>query len=234
MQLSSARKSAAQMLQKQVVKQLRELAMPDVRFQVAFDAEVAADGLQVGERRLRVFEDGVDKVEFLIAPNINQPLQPLRHIASGGELARVMLALKSCLSRRHDIPILIFDEIDVGIGGRTADAVAEKLKQLAQFAQVLCVTHLPQIASCADAHYAVEKRRVDGDVQIEVRRVTGEQQVEELARMLGADRSAETARRHAEALIGRSSDGGKRSGAHSGKQGQTNKNAARRSRSIGR
>jgi DNA repair protein RecN (Recombination protein N) len=137
----------------------------------------------------------------MISPNVGQPLKPLSRIASGGELSRIMLAIKCVLTERHHIPTLIFDEIDVGIGGSTAKSVGEKLKHLSRYAQVLCVTHLPQIAARADAHFLVEKHSTAAETSITLRKLTEEERVEEIARMLGGERSRSIARRHAEELL---------------------------------
>ena len=130
----------------------------------------------------------MDAVEFLFRPNVGSEPKPLAKIASGGEISRVMLALKTVLARIDNIPTMIYDEIDVGIGGKTADVVGGKLKELANVRQVICITHLPQIACLADRHFRVEKR-VEGDQTfITAKQLTTEERVEEIARMHGAGR----------------------------------------------
>jgi DNA repair protein RecN (Recombination protein N) len=157
---------------------------------------------------------GIDQVVYMIATNPGEPMRPLEEIASGGELSRVMLALK--VSVEADLtraPIrtknagaagrrtMVFDEIDTGIGGRAAEAVGKKLKALARSHQVLCVTHLPQIATFADHHYVIEKKISGGRTRTAIRRITGEERTEEVARMLSGAKLTETSRKHAEQMI---------------------------------
>jgi DNA repair protein RecN (Recombination protein N) len=155
--LSQTRAELARQLERAVQAHLRALMMERAKFKVALERTPDPDGLALPDGTFAFGRDGIDRVEFLIATNPGEPLKPLAKIASGGELARVMLALKACLQRAHEIPVLVFDEVDVGIGGRTAEAVGEKLREVARYAQVLCVTHLPQIAALADWHLRVEK-----------------------------------------------------------------------------
>ena len=144
---------------------------------------------------------GFDELEFQFAPNPGEPARPLRAIASSGEMARVMLALKTVLAAEDEIPVLIFDEVDANIGGETANAVGEKMKQIATRRQVLCITHLPQVAAPADAHYVVTKQVKDGRTISEIRLLDKKFRVTELTRMLGGQSDA--ARKHAEALLNR-------------------------------
>jgi len=136
-----------------------------------------------------------------VALNVGEEPRPVTKVASGGELSRIMLALKTVASRWRGPRTLIFDEIDVGIGGRVAEIVGERLKQLGERYQVLCVTHQPQIARFADAHYRVVKEVAGGRTQVRVERLGQRERVEELARMLGGREITETARRHARELI---------------------------------
>ncbi len=156
---------------------------------------------------------GINQVVYRIATNTGEAMRPLEQIASGGELSRVMLALKvsveaganSAGKKKHSAATaqrtLVFDEIDTGIGGRAAEAVGRKLKELAKGNQVLCVTHLPQIATFADQHYLIEKRASGGRTKTTVRQVTGEERTEEVARMLSGAKLTETSRKHAEQMI---------------------------------
>jgi DNA repair protein RecN (Recombination protein N) len=142
----------------------------------------------------------------MISPTPGEPLKPVDQIASGGELSRVMLALKATIeagkrSKGGTQPTLVFDEIDTGIGGRAAEAVGKKLKALAKANQVLCITHLPQIASFADHHYLIEKQEAAGRTKTLVRALTGAEQTEEIARMLSGAMLTETSRQHAEQLL---------------------------------
>jgi DNA repair protein RecN (Recombination protein N) len=197
--LSDARRKAAKNFEKAVVTHLQSLAMERVKFGVQFEPVPSRDG---DGAEFHFTERGIDQIEFLLSPNPGQPLRPLARIASGGELSRVMLALKTALSRRHEIPVLIFDEIDVGIGGAAAEAVGVKLKELAQFAQVFCVTHLPQIARYADAHFSVRKDATEDRTTVAVTRLNEQERVHELARMLGGAKVTEATLRHAEELVG--------------------------------
>lgn len=144
---------------------------------------------------------GIDTVEFMFAPNPGEPPRPLRAIASSGELARVMLALKTVLAAHDEIPVLVFDEVDANIGGETANEVGRKLRTIAKHRQVFCITHLPQVAAAASSHYVVEKEIRGGRTISTVRRLSREEQLTELARMLGGQ--SESARQHAAALLGR-------------------------------
>jgi DNA repair protein RecN (Recombination protein N) len=194
--LSEARRPAAADLQARVERELGLLAMEKTRFRVAFQPDPPApeeDSTWGGE--------GLDRVEFLLAPNVGEDLRPLARVASGGEMSRVVLALKSVGSLAGAGRTLVFDEVDAGIGGRVAEVVGRKLRALAARHQVLCVTHLPQIACLADAHFAVAKRVAGGRTETQVRRLGEEERVEELARMLGGERVTETAREHARELV---------------------------------
>jgi DNA repair protein RecN (Recombination protein N) len=159
---------------------------------------------------------GIDQVVYMISTNPGEPMRPLEHIASGGELSRVMLALKATVDGGKEVKntpspkarqgwgtqkTLVFDEIDTGIGGRAAEAVGKKLKSLARANQVLCVTHLPQIATFGDHHFVIEKRESGGRARTGIRRVTGEERTEEVARMLSGAKLTETSRKHAEQMI---------------------------------
>jgi DNA repair protein RecN (Recombination protein N) len=155
--------------------------------------------VQLRERELG--PRGADAVEFLIAPNPGVPPGPLREIASGGELSRVMLAIMSVASAPAQDATLVFDEVDAGVGGQTARAVGARLRDLAARRQVLCITHLPQIASLAQRHFSIEKEQSGEVARAQVAQLDGDAVVEELCRMLGADTSDTGARRHAEELL---------------------------------
>jgi DNA repair protein RecN (Recombination protein N) len=142
---------------------------------------------------------GLDAIEFQFAPNPGEPPLPLRAIASSGELARVMLALKTVLAQEDQIPVLVFDEIDANVGGETAKAVGEKLHQLARHRQVLCVTHLPQVAAPASSHYLASKEQHAGRTVSQLIPLDKSERVTELARMLGGQ--TEAARKHAAAML---------------------------------
>ncbi len=183
--LSRSRQEAAVRLAGAVETQLADLAMSRAQFRVGFTHEDSEEGLPIGDRRLAFDRTGVDSVEFLLAPNPGEPLRPLARIASGGENSRLMLALKTVLSEADDTPTLIFDEIDTGIGGRLGHVIGEKLAGLAKHHQVICVTHLPQLAAFADVHLSVGKEIVGDRTRTAVRALDAEPRLEELAAMLG-------------------------------------------------
>jgi len=170
--LSRDRKEEALSLESLVQKELQDLAMDKVRFSVSF---VETD----------MSETGTDEAEFLISPNPGEPLMPLRKIASGGELSRVMLALKRILAGADEVGTLVFDEVDAGIGGRVAAVLGRKLQDIARYHQVLCITHLAPVAACAHHHIVVEKTEEKGRTVVRARYLDDEERVDELARMMG-------------------------------------------------
>ena len=174
--LTAARKTAGEALQQRIQSELAQLDMPKVRFQAEFrpkPGELAMD------------ETGMDEVQFLMSANVGEDLKPIQKIASGGELARIMLALKNVLAENDDVCTLVFDEVDTGVSGRAAQKVAEKLADVARSKQVLCVTHLPQLAAMADVHFSVEKGERKGRTFTQVERLPRERRKEELARLTG-------------------------------------------------
>jgi len=203
--ISKKRQQAAKTLEKQVEREVNDLAM-QARFRIEIES---------AEDETRWTASGLDQVTYLIAANPGEPLGPVEKIASGGELSRVMLALKATVESSAGVPpavrrasrppsasrTLIFDEIDSGIGGRAAEAVGRKLKSLSAGNQVICVTHLPQIASFADHHYAIEKREVGGRTRTRIRRLEPAERTEEIARMLSGETVGQTSIRHAEQLL---------------------------------
>ncbi len=195
--LSTLRKSAAEQLGKSIESELNELKMEGAQFQVQFDTLPGNNEHPANPNGLDIH--GMDKLEFLIAPNPGEGLKPLVKIASGGETSRLMLALKNVLANEDQIPSLIFDEIDQGIGGRVGSIVGKKLWQLARSHQVFCVTHLPQLAAFGDDHFHVAKDVSGGRTTTFVTRLVGQQRITELAQMLG--NSSETNLRSAEELL---------------------------------
>lgn len=175
-ELSKARKAASLSLQSRIQDELRQLDMPKVRFETEFQESSAQDGMD---------ETGMDQVQFLMSANLGEALKPIQKVASGGELARIMLALKNVLAQDDGVGSLIFDEVDTGVSGRAAQKVAEKMADVAGYKQVLCVTHLPQIAAMADTHFSVEKGERDGRTYTRVERLDEQGRVEELARLIG-------------------------------------------------
>lgn len=190
-ELSAKRKDAAKKLSAEVAKELAALAMEKTRVEIRVsEAEWSAQG--------------ADRVEFLIAPNQGEELKPLEKIASGGELSRVALALKTCTavpSRKEIPPTMVFDEVDAGVGGGAAEAVGRRLKRLSGAGQVLCVTHLPQIAGFGDHHYFVEKHAEGGRTVASVQELKGKARTQEIGRMLSGERITPEALRHAEQLL---------------------------------
>lgn len=183
--LHNLRKEIAEKLEKKILKELEELAMKGVQFSVDFKFKDDMEGINFEGQKIAYGEDGFDFVEFLISTNTGEPLKPLNKIASGGESSRIMLAIKNIIADVDKIPCLIFDEIDTGIGGRTAQTVGEKLYKVAKNRQVLCVTHSPQIACLGDAHFQIKKIVKDNKTITVVEELTFEKRVEEVARMLG-------------------------------------------------
>ncbi len=185
--LSQKRKKAAQSLEASVEKELDDLNMSEARFAVDFQYQHDPSGVQISEGERVAFDsNGIDRVEFLIAPNPGEGLKPLVKIASGGETSRLMLALKNVLAQADNIPTLIFDEIDQGIGGRVGMVVGEKLWQLGRRHEVLCVTHLPQLAAFGDQHFRVSKKIEGGRTITLVDQLSEQTRLEELAQMLGS------------------------------------------------
>ena len=190
-ELAKRRQDAAERFAGEAARELRQLGMERARFEIAV---TRAPFAEIGPR-------GLDRVELRLSTNPGEDLRSLARIASGGELSRTMLALKVVLAATDAVPVLIFDEVDVGIGGKTADTVGKKLRQVARTRQVLCVTHLPQIAAYADQHFRVEKRDEDGRTATTVAVLVKNDRVREVARMLGGESVTDTSLQHALELI---------------------------------
>ena len=186
--VSKIRKEAAEKLTKAVTEALKDLNFLDVRFQMQFG--------RLGDYTANGFDDA----EFLISTNPGEPLKPLGKVASGGELSRIMLAVKTVLADADEVGTLIFDEIDSGISGRTAQMVSEKMNILGQSHQIICITHLPQIAAMADAHYLIEKSVMGRSTVSTIRRLKEEESVDELSRMLGGVEITETVQKSAKEM----------------------------------
>jgi len=195
--LSAARKAAAKKLAPTIEKELAELGMEKARFTVAF--ETSSDP----------GPSGFDQIEFAAQTNPGQAAQPLRKIASAGELSRIMLALKGILAQTDGTSVLVFDEIDANVGGRLGSVIGMKLRELAAHHQVLCITHLPQIACFADRHLTVRKSVKDGKTQTSVRLVNGTERIEELAEMIGGQRISDVSRAQAAELLEGATGNGK-------------------------
>ncbi|MCI8414966.1 MAG: DNA repair protein RecN [Ruminiclostridium sp.] len=190
--LSDHRKEAAQALRERIQGELRQLDMPKVRFETDFSPKAGALGLD---------ESGMDEVRFLMSANVGEDLKPIAKVASGGELSRIMLALKNVLAENDSIMTLIFDEVDAGISGRAAGKVAEKMSALSAASQVLCVTHLAQIAAMADAHFSVQKEEREGRTFTDVSLLDRDGRKQELARLTGGATLSAAILEGAEALL---------------------------------
>ncbi|NLN79591.1 MAG: DNA repair protein RecN [Armatimonadetes bacterium] len=191
--LTKIRKAASKDFEKKIESELKELAMEKTRFEVS---------IQPGEPG----PNGADAIEFLISPNPGEPVKALAKIASGGEMSRIMLALKTVVSR-PEVPTLIFDEIDSGIGGRTAQILGDKLASLAGRCQIICVTHLPQVAGKARSHFSISKSVRDNRTLVQLKALTQEDRIAELARMLGAADTSGAAVQHAKEILSLASSG---------------------------
>lgn len=176
--LSAHRKEQAVLLEQRIQTELADLDMPKVQFRVDFAPKGGAFGMD---------ETGADEVQFLMSANVGENLKPIQKIASGGELARIMLALKNVLAENETVSTLVFDEVDTGVSGRAAQKVARKMADVGRHKQVLCVTHLPQIAAMADVHFCVEKGERDGRTYTEVERLSRQRREQELARLTGGE-----------------------------------------------
>ncbi len=208
--LSKKRKTVSKKIEQQVITELSELSMPNTKFSIQITQETGDDTADLPTACLpdrqgqaggfKVNSKGIDSVEYLISPNIGEELKPLSKIASGGELSRVMLALKGILAKGDRIPVLVFDEIDAGIGGRAAETVGQKLKGLSSRHQVICITHLPQIASYANTHLKIEKKIKGKRTTVEIRKMEEDERTVEIARMLSGN-SSTVSIKHAKEML---------------------------------
>ncbi|CAM3102406.1 DNA repair protein RecN [Lactiplantibacillus plajomi] len=188
--LSDKRRTAAKLLQRQIHQELKDLYMDKAVFEVRFKP---TNG--------QIYQSGLDRVEFYIQTNPGEKMRPLAKIASGGELSRMMLALKTIFSESQGITSIIFDEVDTGVSGRVAQAIAEKINGIAKFSQVLCITHLPQVAAMSDHHYFIAKKITGKRTKTSVTKLTADDRVGELARMLAGTKVTKLSREHAQELL---------------------------------
>ena len=194
-ELSESRKSIASVFENQMMQELSDLGMEHTVIKVSFESP--ADGKPVMPS-----PEGDDRIRFMFSPNPGEPLKPIARIASGGELSRLMLAIKTIESGRSGVPTMIFDEIDTGISGRMAQAVAEKMIRISRHQQVLCISHLPQIAAAADYQYRVQKHVFGERTRTDVESVSGAERVHEIARMIsGAEGITEDAEQYASRML---------------------------------
>lgn len=200
-ELSRVRRQIAEELALQIESELKDLQMERTSLQVKLTWIEDAHGLDWEGKKIRPGKQGIDSAEFLISPNPGEPLRPLGKIASGGELSRVMLALKSIFARHEEVPVLIFDEVDTGVSGRAAQSIANKLSRLSAMCQVFAITHLPQVACMADRQYLIEKVVEDGRTMTRVEPLDEQGRVNELARMLGGVEITEKTQHHAQEML---------------------------------
>ena len=200
--LSQKRREIAETLEKKVLEELDQLGMAGTRFKIECGSISSVGGTHSADMvDSAISADGIDVVEFLISPNVGEDLRPLAKIASGGELSRIMLALKTILARSGLVETLVFDEIDAGIAGATAAIIGEKLRSLAQYHQILCITHLPQIACSGEKHFLVEKRVSKGRTRTLISSLNSEGRVNEIARLLGGKKISEKTLAHAREML---------------------------------
>jgi len=195
--LSARRRKLLPQLSQAVREHLAELGFKQSRFEVSL---ASLNETEFTQQLARPSFQGLDTVEFQFAPNAGEPSRALRAIASSGELGRVMLAIKTVLAAEDQVPVLVFDEVDANVGGETANAVGEKMQRIAQKRQVLCITHLPQVAATASAHFLASKTVRAGRTYSQISLLDRENRITELARMLGGQTT--TARKHAIAMLG--------------------------------
>ena len=199
--LSRKRRQAAGRFEDSVKEELALLSLGGIRFEVQFQDPI--ESLKAGREELmrKLKAEGLDRVEFMLSPNVGEDLKPLSKIASGGELSRIMLAMKTILARSSSVETIVFDEVDSGIGGATAEVVGDKLRSLAGYHQILCITHLPQIASKGMTHFMVEKQVVEGRTATMISELDYEDRVKEIARLLGGKKVSQKAVAHARELL---------------------------------
>jgi DNA repair protein RecN (Recombination protein N) len=195
--INAERLKAAAILENEIGNELGDLEMGKARFKVSIEFDDSRDE----NNEIKYHLNGLDRVEFLISPNAGEPLKPLSKIVSGGEMSRIMLAIKNILAKADKIPTLIFDEIDSGVSGRVAQKVGEKLSSISESHQVLCVTHLAQIAAMADSHYLIKKVTKENETRTLVRKLAGEEIQDEIARILGGVEISDITKRHAEEML---------------------------------
>jgi DNA repair protein RecN (Recombination protein N) len=202
LQLSEKRLESAKKLEQMVTQELADLGMQGTVFRVSIKREISPDGeIEANNKRYILYPHGLDRVEFLLSANEGEDLRQLRKVASGGEMSRIMLALKKCILDADIVDSLVFDEVDAGIGGKTAEVVGKKLKALAKQRQVLVITHLPQIAAMSDNHYMVQKKKVNARTTTLVEKLSPNEKVNEVARMLAGEVVTDLSIKHAKELI---------------------------------
>lgn len=200
--LSEKRKSAAKNLEESVMRELSDLGMKGTVFRVSIKREISPEGeIEHESKKYMLYPHGLDRIEFLLSANEGEDLRQLRRVASGGEMSRIMLAIKKVILSADIVESLIFDEVDAGIGGKIAEVVGKKLKSLARERQVLVVTHLPQIAALSDLHFNVQKESVSSRAVTLVKRLNRGEKVREIARMLAGEKVTDLSIKHAEEMV---------------------------------
>jgi len=203
LELSLKRKEVAEQFRERVISELRDLAMENADFKVDFEAVGDNEGVLIDGKKVKLFSDGIDSVQFIIKTNPGDDFKPLTSIASGGEISRVMLAIKTVLAEVDEIPVLAFDEVDAGIGGKTGEKIGEKLLEISKYRQIICITHLPQIASLPGQHFVVEKNINNNETFLTVRELNEYERIGEIARMISGTNVTDTTIKQARELIGR-------------------------------
>ena len=201
--LSTKRKRTAATLAGKVEKELGTLKMSQTKFEISFETVPVDEHTEpyLATRESVITETGIDRITFLIAPNVGEPLKPLNSIISGGELSRIVLALKAILAKSESLETIVFDEVDAGIGGSVAEVVGKKLSSLARHHQIICITHLPQIAKFGDHHFNISKHVVRGRTRTTITRLTESERVTEIARMLGGEKMTRATLEHAHEML---------------------------------
>jgi len=201
--LNVNRRKIAEDLEEMVIRELEDLNMKKCQFKVSINNYEDDNGIEIEGKKYKISPKGIDEIEFMISPNVGERLRPLARIVSGGEVSRIMLALKSILSEVDQVPTLIFDEIDSGVGARLGEVIAQKLKALSKKRQVICVTHLPQIACRAGRHFYIEKYILNNQTGIKLIEMEGTERVKEIARMLDGSQMSEITIQHAQKMLNR-------------------------------
>ncbi|MDO9555002.1 MAG: DNA repair protein RecN [Atribacterota bacterium] len=201
--LNVNRRKIAEDLEEMVIRELEDLNMKKCQFKVSINNCEDDNGIEIEGKKYKIGPKGIDDIEFMISPNVGERLRPLARIISGGEVSRIMLALKSILSEVDQIPTLIFDEIDSGVGARLGEVIAQKLRNLSKKRQVICVTHLPQIACRAGRHFYIEKYILNNQTGIKLIEMRGEERVKEIARMLDGSQMSKITIQHAQKMLER-------------------------------
>lgn len=200
--LSEKRKAAALKLEQLVIKELKDLGMAGTVFKISIKRETSPDGdIESENNKYILYPHGIDRIEFLLSANEGEDLRQLRKVASGGEMSRIMLALKNVIQSADIVETLIFDEVDTGISGKTAEIVGRKLRNLSKDRQVLLITHLPQIAAMSDTHFLVQKGKSEGRVTTLVKNLSDKEKIREVARMLAGEEITDLSIKHAEEMI---------------------------------